>query len=731
MSDAPDTNTQPVDGDQQQPGTLPQLPSILGGSGLEKIVAGYLQHLTANQPPPVSAVVEKAKAAAAAKQPVQDRPVPAPGSFGSKMADAAKGVMGDLGDAAHATDVKGGGWLSGVTSTLAARNQRLAQQQKDSELLAHSQAQTVALHRNFYQQDAAHRQQFHEGNASFFSNYKETNDQEGGVSQEDLAHRMKTEKNFAQNYLARATGETPVVNAKGEEQLDKNNLPVMKPVYTVMKIQTKDGSTVSKTVDEEDRARYKKYLGLDYPVGTKLTMGQDNALDLQTAGLRDTVNIVQNTNGGKELTQEQMSSLRPLLKDPTIQHAVSAKPGSAYAGIQDSIKNADDFISLHQHEADVAKQQNNQQALDTANAQILEKQEEKTKLVNFSNLAISEKQKEDYDKKQGDSNHGISEFLKDPTKIQGHTESVIGMAEDVIGSSKDPAVISQAKRAKTIAENVQKAEDQRKIDLSVNEQNAKEKAAKIDNNPNGLSGPAFIATLPVGRANLVRAIEAGRLPVNAAAFERSTAGKSNQLADDVFAAYPDFNATLGEKWPKTIDQYAISGNDHKKAQAFNVTLQHMRDLYDHTTANSILNPMSDEFQKRALDIEQVHREFGNAVASGVLTQSEAESIEKTLSGGLTPTLKKERVKEAAHLLNAKITEMQREFDALKPSANIQAPALLSPDAKRSFDYVMSNGGKEQPSQFQGKIGVPVPGDKTHYFNTQAEADNFKKLARIQ
>jgi hypothetical protein len=82
-------------------------------------------------------------------------PTPAPGTFAAKLGAAlanpqtqqaassqrggwAKailgGVMDSLGDAAHATDVKGGGWLSGIESTLQARGQRIASaKQRDIE----------------------------------------------------------------------------------------------------------------------------------------------------------------------------------------------------------------------------------------------------------------------------------------------------------------------------------------------------------------------------------------------------------------------------------------------------------------------------------------------------------------------------------------------------------------------------------------------------------------------
>lgn len=722
MGDAPDKQQDQQLGTLQPPAPNAALaaiaPIVQGAPDLATAVTqAFLQYTT--QIAQNSPIAQRAKAAqqqkaAAAAKPAQDRPVPAAGSFGDKLSSAFDRVSGSLGDISHAHDTPGG-WLSGIANVAKAREQRLEQQKKDQVLLARSQAENVALHRNFYQQDAEHRQQFHEGNQKFFDAYKETNDQET-MSQEEFNNRMK-DKKFAQEHLARATGEVPVTDSEGNQVMEEDSkLPVMKPVYTVMKIATKDGSPAVYEVDAGQSADMKKYLGKSYTPGAKLTVLQHNSLDQQMVAMKSATSILGNTNG-KELSQEQIDSLRPLIAktptaddpssiDPTVTSAISEVPGSAYAGIVRHMKNADDHLLVlqAQKQALQAKDPSNQAALDKINQDIAEYQSEKQKLATVDSTIISQKQRDEFNKDQRAANGSVAEYLSDPSKIQGHTESVIAASDDIIGTSQDPAVVAQAKRAKKMAQNVQKYEDQRKIDLAVGEQNAKEKAARIDNNPNGLSGEAFLKTLPVGRANMVRQIVEGSLPVNANAFERSTAGKPNQLADDVYAAYPDFKAYKGEAWPKALDQFTNSGLDHKKVQAYNVALEHMKSLYDHTTAEGILNPLTQAFQDRQLDITQVTREFGNAVAAGVLTQSESKEILDALLGSWwnapTPSLKRERVVEAARLLSNKIDEVQREFNEKAPSASIKVPTLLGPEAKRSLEYVQSNGGKNAPGQPQ-------------------------------
>jgi len=663
------------------------------------------------------------------KAPVDTTRPAAPGSFADKLSGATSGLSADLSDAAHATD-RPGGWFSGIVNTLNAREQRLAQNRKNEILNAKNQAETVALHRNLYQQSTATRLAGYKGNQDFVDTYAYNHNVESGVNHDELMKRAQADKNFAKNYFVRATSEEPVLDANGEPRVDKNGNPITSPLYTIVNQATKDGSPDDKTLSEQEAADMNKYLGSNVPKGTKLTSGQYASLNGKLNLARNAVNILNETNE-KDLSPEQMKVLKPYLTDETIQGAISHVTGSAYAGLVQYEKNADDHITQLQSQMEAARQKNDQQAYDAAKTQIADLTEEKNKVSQFMSQAINPKQVERYQKDLTQSVGGISEFIKDPSKLQGHAESAMAMADDILNTSKDAGVREQAQRVKDMAANVQKTERQNKIDTAVGEQTAKDLAARIDNNPHGLTGEEFIKTLPVGRANLVRAMAEGRLPVNPNAFERSAAGKPNQLADDVFSAYPDFNTTLGAEWPKAWTNFMINGPDHKKVQAFNVALQHMQNLYDHTTKSGLI-PGTADYQARQVDLNYVSREVGNAVSAGVLTQKESDDVLNSLSSitALTPEMKRQRVRETAHLLDAKINEIQREFDAAAPSAAIKTPSLISPAAKASREHVLNTQQTQPAKQFEGKIGVEA-GGKTHYFNTQEGADNFKKLAGVK
>ncbi len=363
-------------------GAAPDIGAPAPGKGTlaDKLANAFLEHLSSTQLG-------------------QNRPArpPQPSTM-QRVGGAASALAAGLGDAAHAGDSgPNHGWLSGVANTLNARNVRLAaekqqqfenqeQKRKDDVLLARSQAETVALHRNFYQQDAEHRQQFHEGNQKFFASYAESNQQEDGVTQEELMKRMQDDPSFVQNYVARATSEVPVVDANGDEKLDSDGEPIMKPTYTVMKLATKDGSPATVTVDASKSADYAKFAGVNLQVGTKLTALQDNKINLTMAGVRDASSLIAKANG-KPLDSDQLKSLRPILSDTNVQHALALAPGDPVAGVKHTLADFDNndpknplSIANAQAAAAAAQKSGDQNALAAAQQQLQHLQDIQSKL---------------------------------------------------------------------------------------------------------------------------------------------------------------------------------------------------------------------------------------------------------------------------------------------------------------------------------------------------------------
>jgi hypothetical protein len=635
------------------------------------------------------------------------------GSLASKLAASwlthlqnfDKSMTNAASDASHASD-KPGGWLTGVTNTLNARSQRLAAQDKAAEetkrndiLNAKTAAETVALHRNIYAQDTATRQSAYKGNQAFSDTFKENHDIDPGVNHTELMKRFKADPNFADKYYVRATADEPMLDSTGLPREDKNGNPITSPTYDIITRATKNGEKDDKTAAADWSGDLKKYTGQDIPVNTKLTTGQYAAMDGQLNLTRNAVNIIQSTNE-KELSDEQLKVLRPYLTDATIQAAISHIPGSAYAGLLEYEKNADLHVADLQAKADAAQKAGDQAAVQKFQQQASDIVAEQGKVRTFMSQAITPKQVERYDKEVEKKTQGqtdlITEISKDPTKIEGKTSSVMAAAQGIIS---DPNASAEKKVA--AARVLKQAQDTRAMEIQLDGAKELEKAnvkkgAADRSNPSGLTGAAFIKTLPPGRAAALKAINDGSVAVNPSALERSDKGQA--YMDDIYAAYPDFQAYKGETWPKAYNEYMGSGATAKAKVNYNTALSHLQDLYNNSTAQGLYQVGSKPYEDRKAAYTIVVNEVGKAVKSGVITQGEGDELSASLNGWL-PSTAKERTAHVAGLLKNKIDEFQNAFQDAAPSAQIKTPTLMSPQAQAAYDYIQS-GGKAGGQQAQ-------------------------------
>lgn len=428
MGDTPDIMQQ----DPQNPAP-PGLPSILSGVPKDNpdlataFSALFLPHIAQIQE--ASPIAQKAKALAAQKaqaaaQPAQDRPPvpdqPSSGSFADKLSGA-------LSDASHANDVKGGGWLSGATSTLAARQQRLRQEQNDKVLHAKNQAETVATNRNIWRQDEELRQKGLQENSNYFEVRKKNYDVTENVSHDEAMNLVKNPDWVASHYM-KITGQTPMLDASGEVRKDKNGIPIMMPTYSYSSKTAKDGKDTPEKVTAEESASAGRLLGEKLPVGTLLTQDQHYAYTNKMSAARNVLDKLEMTNG-KKFDDDHLKSLVSGLNDSTVQEAVSEVPGSAAAGILRHMDNADKHLAQLTQDVAKAKAANNQQALDKANTQIAQVNEERTKLSNFLGVAVSKADIADYQKKSDDAMSMVTDLQK---KVDAaHGEEAAGIAASV------------------------------------------------------------------------------------------------------------------------------------------------------------------------------------------------------------------------------------------------------------------------------------------------------------
>jgi hypothetical protein len=365
-------------------------PTNAPGSLADKISKAFLEHLAANQPQPVRP-----------QQPPQR-------SVAQNVAGAAQGVMDSLSDASHATDVKGGGWLSGVTSTLAARQSRISGEQqrafenseekrKNDALIAKNQAETVQLVRNIYRQDAELRGQSYAQSKAFVDSLRSDHSVQDNISQDELSALMQKNPGYLQSHYVRPVGEEPVLDGDGKQKVDASGNPVFSPVYSLVDRNLSHAGPNVHKVTPEESAYFKTHLGTEYPVDTPLTIDQYVALSGQAHKVADTTRMI-NADRETALTDAQRSQLRSDLADDQVQHYIAMVPGSALGGLYAASKNAEDHIAVTQKQIQAAQQKGDQNAVQQLQAQLQQFQSESAKVNRVITNGFSDKDRDTYQK---------------------------------------------------------------------------------------------------------------------------------------------------------------------------------------------------------------------------------------------------------------------------------------------------------------------------------------------
>jgi hypothetical protein len=264
---------------------------------------------------------------------------------------------------------------------------------------------------------------------------------------------------------------------------------------------------------------------------------------------------------------------------------------------------------------------------------------------------------------------------------------------------------------------------------TVKEKNAK--AAKDQKDANAgptsnLTGEDYLKTLPVARQGIVRGVGEGRqaLPANRK--------EALAILEDVHQSYPDFDESKGKVWQKTRNEYMGTGATAKALVSANTALAHLQRAFDHSTYEGIYNPLSKDYQALNADITYITGEVGKAVKGGVISEGEAQHIRESLNGGLTPGLKRERIKETAKLLHDKMDETQTKFNDAAPSSAVKVPVLMHPSAGQAYDYIQADG-KIQPAQNpqSGQAQNQTPAPTTHSVSISTAMKNHPGMTEDQ
>jgi hypothetical protein len=307
-----------------------------------------------------------------------------------------------------------------------------------------------------------------------------------------------------------------------------------------------------------------QFYGTKMPVGTKLTTGQFVAMDTTMQADRMAVNHL-NNGREKPLSADEIKTLRPALTDPTIQAAISHKPGDPYGGVQEQIANGNQHVAEYQKQMADAQAQKNQPAYDWAKSQLADVQEEHEKLKQFAADAFTEKQVNAFEKKSSDFGTTYSELQKKSIGASG--EQATGLAASAKAMLDDPTNDYTATQKKQLGDlvtqnlAVAKADEDRQIRKEDREAATKEALKKADESGDVSQAADLLRTGNMDPSQLSKRAKSYQATLNEAdKQEMAATGKHFDIAK----AQTDFKFANNPATQNTLKYLnSLTGQDNK------------------------------------------------------------------------------------------------------------------------------------------------------------------------
>jgi hypothetical protein len=607
----------------------------------------------------------------------QSRPTPAP------VQNAKPGIFDNvikaLGDARGGAGQRG--VIQGVLGTAGEMTDRARREQQDQVQMAHSNAEMLKEQLLVHKLgEDARAENIAQGTKSVdeminvpasYGGENGTEDFKGKTSQEltDLINKKQINPSVQ------------TVFATGRKQVgaDKNGVPIYQTTYSVvtppakMTITPERAKDLNDTIGTEFSTDPEKLQVLPGVVANKYIQQASNAKVLSAAAMHA------NTALGLQVDNDKaIAASKDLASNGQVVGAVAHEKSSeddpyAYVKAYNLLKNSGAFTdpksSLN------GKEQAFRLMAGAGDAKNFEKQQE-------SFATAQEKNAE----KTTDI---VASALKDPAKIQSDTETVLAASASRMNDQNlTTTQRADAARVNELAKNVLKLKQDTENSKELNKEEIKAKAAQRSsalNNPQGLTGPAFIATLPPGRANTLRQFEAGTLVLNPTALERTEKGQA--YLDDVYSAYPDLDASKAPAYAK-LRQSFTNGKEAQELKAANTALEHL-DLFDQHLKGAVVGKigqglqavgMNEQVRSLADDGKAVANELAKIYVGGVAGEHSIKEWQDLLDPntlGMTESKLRTNMIEATKLMGGKMSALQNQWDDGVPSKMITAPKNMA------------------------------------------------------
>lgn len=228
----------------------------------------------------------------------------------------------------------------------------------------------------------------------------------------------------------------------------------------------------------------------------------------------------------------------------------------------------------------------------------------------------------------------------------------------------------------------------------------------------GLTGEDFLATLPAGVANTVKAIADGKMTP-----PRTINGKINPLLVMVTQYDPTFDATDFALRNKTAQDFSSGGKSGQKVQAINLALHHAAQVSDaidalnnSDTLPALINPVVNTFEQKVLgDTRQgVYQQKANALAeelkkiyagAGGGTLAQLENWQRSFDPNAGKAQQQAYLKGGMELLQGAINSLQENYTR-GMGARGDFGKLIAPSAQEALQKLTGGaygGGAQTPA----------------------------------
>ncbi len=212
----------------------------------------------------------------------------------------------------------------------------------------------------------------------------------------------------------------------------------------------------------------------------------------------------------------------------------------------------------------------------------------------------------------------------------------------------------------------------------------------------GLTGEAYLATLPQGQRDVIKAIAEGRETRTPRQLQDKN-GNPTPLAVALHRAYSDFDDKKAAAYGGLVKDFT-TGPTSRTLTSYGTAINHARALYDNTGPNSYI-PGTNEYKRYNQDITYVATEVAKALnPTGVATESAIKEQEDALRSVFN---RKAAIENAAHILNGKMSEIKQRWmnGQVRPSYQPAMPSL-SKEALDNAEYLLSGGKNQNQTQNQ-------------------------------